>query len=166
MRRGCFAFVVSFVVIGSTLDAAGPPWPVFAVDPKVRVKIGDARLHDVISVEGNLFTTSVLTFRDGTGDSGTTKLPGVSAPGEVIVRRAVRTDDVLWAWYQQVLGGDPQKKDVSIVYVGPNGQAAVRFDLVRCFPAAYALHAGAGAMAVAAAEAVTLTCESASRTAP
>ena len=92
------------------------------------------------------------------------KLPGASAPGEVIVRRLVRTDDVLWDWYQQVLAGSVQRKDVAIVYLSPGGQPAVRFDLARCFPSAYALHAGNTLLAVASVEAVTLSCEGATRT--
>jgi phage tail-like protein len=164
MPRATLAVVVVLVAVGLSAAASGPePWPVFAIDSKVRVRIGDARLFDVVSVEGNLFTTSVLTFREGSGDGSTVKLPGPSTPGDVIVRRAVRTDDVLWAWYQQILAGEGQKKDVSIIYAGPNGQPGVRFDLVRCFPSAYALHAGTNVVAVTAVEAVTLSCEGASR---
>ena len=164
MTRTPLTIVVALLVLGSAAAGVADPWPVFAVDTRVRIKIGEARLHDVVSVEGNLFSTAVLTFREGGGEGGTMKLPGLTTPGDVIVRRNVRTDDVLWSWYQQILAGDVQKKDVSVIYVGANGQAAVRFDLLRCFPSAYALHAGAGVAAVTSVEAVTLSCEGASRT--
>jgi phage tail-like protein len=164
MRRFTVGLGISALTVASIAAADSPqPWPVFAVEAKVGVKVGDTRLHDVVSVEGNLFTTSVLTFREGSDAGGVRKIAGPSTPGEIIVRRAVRTDDVLWSWYQQVLAGDTQRKDVIVIYQGGNGSAAVRFDLVRCFPSAYALHAGVGQATTTAVEAVTLSCEGASR---
>lgn len=133
------------------------------MDPGVRVKIGDERLANVVSVEGPLFTTLVLTFRDGAG-GGVRKAAGLSTPGDIIVRRHVRTDDVLWNWYQQVVGGDLPRKDISIIFAGPGAQPGVRFDLTRCFPSAYALHAGTGAFVVTPVEAVTVACEGVTRT--
>jgi phage tail-like protein len=164
MRRFSIGFVLAILATAAFTEASGPqPWPVFALDGKVRVKVDGTRLHDVVSVEGDLFTTSVLTFREG-GADGVRKVAGPSTPGEVIIRRSVRTDDVLWSWYQQILAGGQDRRDVAVIYLGANGQAAVRFDLVQCFPSAYALHAGAGLASVTSVEAVTLTCEGATRT--
>jgi phage tail-like protein len=164
MGRFSIGFVLAILVAAALTEASGPqPWPVFAVDGKIRVKVGETRLHDVVSVEGDLFTTSVLTFRDGAGN-GVRKVAGPTTPGEIIVRRVVRTDDVLWSWYQQILGGGQDRRDVAVLYLGANGQAVVRFDLVACFPSGYALHAGAGPTGVTSVEAVTLTCEGATRT--
>lgn len=164
MCRFSFGLVLAILAAAALTEASGPqPWPMFGVDGRVRVKIGDVRIRDVVSVEGDLFTTAVLTFRDGTGD-GVRKVPGQSAAGEVIVRRHVRTDDALWSWYQQTLSGAPDRRDVSVIYVGANGQPAVRFDLSRCFPSAYALHAGVGLAGTTPVEAVTLACEGATRT--
>jgi phage tail-like protein len=164
MRRFSIGFVLAILVAAALTEASGPqPWPVFAIDGKIRVRVGETRLRDVVSVEGDLFTTSVLTFREGGGD-GVRKVAGPSTPGEVIVRRVVRTDDVLWSWYQQILAGVQDRRDVAVIYLGTNGEAAVRFDLVRCFPSSYALHAGVGQATVTSVEAVTLTCEGATRT--
>lgn len=163
MARLTLALAVSAIAFGSSLAGADtPPWPTFAVDSRVRVDIGETRIANVVSVEGNLFTTNVVVFRDGTG--GTFKILGHSTPGDIIVRRAVRTDDVLWDWYQQILAGDLQRKNVAVIYLGNGAQPAVRFDLVRCFPSAYALHAGSSLLSVTAAEAVTISCEGVTRT--
>jgi len=163
VRLTAGALVCAMLLGSSAARSETPPWPAFAIDTRVRVEIGGSRIGQVVSVEGNLFTTQVLLFREG-GGGGTMKLPGVSTPGDVIVRRLVRTDDVLWDWYQQILAGNLQRKDVAIVYLGPGGQPAVRFDLARCFPSAYALHAGNNLLTVASVEAVTLSCEGATRT--
>lgn len=161
-RTACALACVTILAPGAARGET-PPWPVFAIDARVRVEIGGARIGQVVSVEGPLFTTQVLVIREGSG-GGTFKAPGISTPGDIIVRRLVRTDDVLWDWYQQILGGNLQRKDVAIVYLGANGQPAVRFDLARCFPSAYALHAGSNILTVASVEAVTLSCEGATRT--
>lgn len=164
MVRRVVGVLVGAILVGSSAARGEtPPWPVFAIDSRVRIEIGGTRIGQVISVEGELFRTEVILFREG-GSGATTRLPGRSAPGDIIVRRLVRTDDVLWDWYQQILGGNLQRKDVAIVYLGANGQPAVRFDLARCFPSAYALHAGKNLLTVASAEAVTLSCEGAART--
>jgi phage tail-like protein len=157
-----YALAVSVLALVLPVCALAQPWPPFAVDPGVRVKIGDERLANVVSVEGPLFTTQVVTFRDGGG--GVRKAAGPSTAGDIIVRRNVRTDDALWNWYQQVLGGDLQRKDISVIFAGPGAQPGVRFDLTRCFPSAYALHAGTGALVVTPVEAVTISCEGVTRT--
>ena len=158
---GLLAFAV--VMCPAAVHGGTPPWPVFAVDSRVRVEVGGAKIANVISVEGNLFTTNVVLFRDGS-DGSVRKTLGPSTPGDIIVRRSVRTDDVLWDWYQQILGGNLQRKDIAVVYLGSNGQPVVRFDLVRCFPSAYALHAGSSLLTVTPAEAVTISCEGVTRT--
>ena len=159
--------VVAFLVFTCSLAAwpatsEAQPWPVFAVDARIRVRVGDSRLADVVSVEGNLFTTAVLTFRDG-GGGGVRKVAGPSTPGEVIVRRVVRTDDVLWNWHQAIVAGGQDRRDVAILYLGANGQPVVRFDLVGCFASAYAVHAGTSQAGMTSVEAVTLSCEGATR---
>lgn len=162
MARPLLAFAVSVLACGLPVVTHAQPWPPFATDVGVRVRIGDERLANVVSVEGPLVTTSVLTFRDG-GGGGVRKIAGLSTPGDVIVRRSVRTDDVLWNWYQQVLAGDLQRKDLSIIFAGNGTQPGVRFDLIRCFPSAYALHAGTAAFLVTPVEAVTISCEAVTR---
>jgi phage tail-like protein len=164
MPRSTLALVVSMLALGAaTVAADGQPWPTFAVESRVRVKVGDIRVADVVSVEGNLFTTAVLTFREGGETDVVRKLPGPTMPGDVIIRRAVRTDDVLWEWYQQTLAGNLLRKDVTILYLGATGLPVVRFDLLRCFPSAYALHAGTTVVSTVSVEAVTIACEGATR---
>lgn len=149
-----------------SVPADAQPWPTFAVDSRLRVTVGDVRLDDVVSVEGPLYGTAVVTFREGGDQDVVRKSPGLTTPGDLIVRRHVRTDAALWEWYQQVRAGTLQRKDVSVLYLATRGQRNIQFDLVRCFPSAYALHAGAGASGTVAVEAVTISCEGATRVQP
>lgn len=63
MARLIPALAVFACLAGAGTGAsAGPPWPTFAVDASVRLAITDVPVSDVLSVEGNLFTTAVATL--------------------------------------------------------------------------------------------------------
>ncbi|VAW40748.1 hypothetical protein MNBD_CHLOROFLEXI01-374 [hydrothermal vent metagenome] len=75
------------------------------------------------------------TYREGT-DRGMTmrKIPGLISYGDITLSRGISSDSELWQWRRTVMGGVPDRRNLSIVLVNDKGEDAIRWNVRNCWP--------------------------------
>ena len=101
-----------------------------------------------------------IRYREG-GDARTVHyLAGPVEYGEVTLRYGLSDSRVLWDWAMTAVGGNPQRKNISLIMQGPEGTAErLRWNLFDSWPCAWhgaALDALGKEFAI---ETLTLVCE-------
>jgi len=112
------------------------------VDPykgyKFLVEIDGIVSTGFTEVIGLNITTDVIEYREGNYVTETYVLiPGLSHYGPIILRRGLTSNMELWNWMKKTLEGDAERKNISIVIIGPTGSQVARFNLSGCWPSGY-----------------------------
>lgn len=96
-------------------------------------------------------TTEVVEMREG-GDGATRKLPGRTTYSDITLRSGLTASEELWSWCQQVIRGDVQRKNGSIVVFDiQNSTEVARWNFMAAWPTRWtgpSLDARAGEVAV------------------
>ncbi|MGN9907812.1 phage tail protein [Phytohabitans sp. LJ34] len=80
-------------------------------------------------------TTEVIETREGGDNAGVRKLPGKTTFTDITLKWGLTDSDELWAWRQQVIDGNVQRKNGSvIVYDLANRREVVRWNFVNAWP--------------------------------
>ena len=74
-------------------------------------------------------------YREGT-DRGMTlrKIPGMVTYGDITLSRGVTTDSELWTWRRTIMGGVPDRRNLSIVLMNEQGEDAIRWNVRHAWP--------------------------------
>jgi phage tail-like protein len=76
-----------------------------------------------------------IRYREGGEMQITRQLPGPMEPGEVKLKFGLTNSPELWTWFQSAMSGNPQRKNVSIVMLGPGGTGeGLRWNLLDAWP--------------------------------
>jgi len=75
------------------------------------------------------------TYREGT-DRGMTmrKIPGLITYGDITLSRGITTDSELWSWRRTIMGGIPDRRNLSIVLMNDQGEDAIRWNVRNAWP--------------------------------
>lgn len=100
-----------------------PPPRSIGKDPYIsfrfRVEIDSLREGGFHEVTGLTFETDVETFREGGENFYEQQLPGATKyPSKLVLKRGL-ADAELWYWYEDVMYGFIERKDVSILLLDP-----------------------------------------------
>jgi phage tail-like protein len=85
---------------------------------------------------------------------------GKTKPATVVLKRGVDQDMALWAWHQEVLGGQATaRRSCSLVLLDIAGQIKQTYDLLNAWPSKLEIGGMKAGGSEAAIATVTLTCE-------
>ena len=74
-------------------------------------------------------------YREGVGDSlGMRKLPGLVSSTPITLQRGVTHNDELWKWRKELMTGNADRREVSIVLLDDAGAEKIRWNLTNCWP--------------------------------
>ena len=75
------------------------------------------------------------TYREGT-DRGLTmrKIPGLITYGDITLSRGITTDSELWTWRRTIMGGLPDRRNLSIVVMNDQGEDVIRWNVRNAWP--------------------------------
>lgn len=105
---------------------AGKKKPVRSIgkDPYIsfrfRVEIDSLEAAGFHEVTGLALETDVETFREGGENFYEQQLPGATKyPSKLVLKRGLADAEALWSWYEDVMYGFIERKDVSILLLDP-----------------------------------------------
>ena len=62
------------------------------------------------------------------------KIPGMITYGDITLSRGVTTDSELWTWRRTIMGGVPDRRNLSIVLMNEQGEDAIRWNVRHAWP--------------------------------
>ena len=82
--------------------------------------------------------TDVFEYEEGGLNDHKHKLPGRTSYTNVTLKWGVTDSNALWEWYQKVIQGKFERKDVSIVQYSPDQTEIRRWNLREAYPVRWA----------------------------
>lgn len=83
-------------------------------------------------------TRTASTYREGTDKNlAQRQLPGLNSFGNISLKRGFTDNDELWKWHRQLLDGEPERKNVSIILADDKGEEKIRWNLEKCWPTSW-----------------------------
>ncbi len=101
----------------------------------------------------------VIEYRSGNEPTATRKLPGRVSYPNIVLRWGVTKSRELYDWHLQVIQGNAQRKNGSVILLDETGQESVRWKFFSAWPSRWegpTLNAMSNGVAI---ESLTLTCE-------
>jgi len=86
------------------------------------------------SVSGLDITTGVESIRQGGVNNKEYKLPLTTSYSDIVLKHGLSDIDLLWNWYEDVIAGKIQRKNITIYLLGANDVPAMWWDVYRAFP--------------------------------
>lgn len=93
-----------------------------------------AAFHEVSGFDS---TIDVVEHREGGENTTLRKLPGMTKYSNIVLKWGMTDDVQLYQWHRQVVNGDIQRRNGSIVLLNRGGQEVGRWNFVRAWPAKY-----------------------------
>jgi phage tail-like protein len=80
-------------------------------------------------------TTEIVEYREGGDNTTVRKLPGKTTYGDITLKGGLTDSKEIWAWRKQVIQGNVQRKNGSIVAFDlANSKEVARWNFVRGWP--------------------------------
>lgn len=77
-------------------------------------------------------------YREGTDRAPTMrKIPGMVSYGDISLSRGVTGDRELWDWRRNVMAGNHDRRNLSIVLMNDLGEDAIRWNFRSCWPSGW-----------------------------
>jgi phage tail-like protein len=73
-------------------------------------------------------------YREGTDPPTMRKLPGLNTYSNITLQRGITNNKELWSWRENVMKGNADRRDISIVLMDQTGQEKIRWNLSNCWP--------------------------------
>jgi phage tail-like protein len=83
-------------------------------------------------------TTAATGYREGTDTLAQRQLPGLLSFSHITLKRGITNDRALWDWREAVSGGDPSRRDISIILRDDKGNEQIRWNVKNCWPTRWA----------------------------
>jgi phage tail-like protein len=97
--------------------------------------IGESQFSEVSVPEAEI---TVVEYREGADKtSATRKLPGRVRYGNIVLKRGVTGNLVLWEWFRANASGDFQARNVSIVLLDAERRPVIRWNARDAWPTKY-----------------------------
>jgi phage tail-like protein len=101
-----------------------------------RVEI-DGLTASFSQVSGLESEVEAIDYREGGEQARVRKLPGLRKYTNIVLKRGITRDLELWNWHKQVLDGNVQRRNGSVVLLDDQGQEQVRWNFVNSWPCKY-----------------------------
>lgn len=89
-------------------------------------------------VSGLSISVEAISYREGGGAAAVRKLPGRVEYGDVTLKWGMSDSKELWNWLMSVVGGNVERKEISILLLKPDGQQEnTRWNLHNTWPRAW-----------------------------
>lgn len=85
-------------------------------------------------VSGLSMETGVETFREGGVNEFEYKLPKGTSYSNLVLKRGLIDVDLLWGWYQNVIEGKIQRRNLTIFLLDHQGLPAMWWDIFKAYP--------------------------------
>jgi phage tail-like protein len=79
-------------------------------------------------------TIDVIEHREGGENTTVRKLPGLTKYSNITLKRGMTDDTELYDWHRQVVRGDIERKNGSIVLLNRKGEEVARWNFYRAWP--------------------------------
>ncbi len=110
-----------------------------------------------VSVSEIAANTEVIAYREGGGAGGVRHLPGQVDYSPVTLRYGLTQNRELWDWFRSVRDGQPDRRNVSVIQLEPDGATeALRWNLFNAWPAQFTAGPMDALSSAVAIESVTL----------
>ncbi len=96
--------------------------------------ISRAAFHEVSGFDS---TIDVIEHREGGENTTLHKLPGMTKYSNLVLKWGITDDVQLYQWHRQVVNGEIQRKNGSIVLLDRAGQEVARWNFIRAWPSKY-----------------------------
>jgi phage tail-like protein len=102
-----------------------------------RVEIDGMAAASCAEVSGLESEVEAIDYREGGEALRVRKLPGLHRYANIVLKRGVTRDLEWWNWHKQVLDGNVQRRNGSVVLLDDQGQEQVRWNFVDSWPCKY-----------------------------
>jgi phage tail-like protein len=93
-----------------------------------------AAFHEVNGFDS---TVDVIEHREGGENTALRKLPGMTKYSNIVLKWGITDDMQLYQWHRQIVTGDIQRKNGSIVLLNRAGEEVARWNFFRAWPSKY-----------------------------
>lgn len=129
-----------------------------------KVLIGQDTVGHFTECSGIGAHVEVINYRESGQGQVVKRLPGRVTYKHVTLSYGLTNELLLWNWFQSVIAGKVERKNVSIVLIGSDGsEEAMRWDLIDCWPTDWDGAAFCALSQEVAVERLTLTYETLKR---
>ena len=104
---------------------------------RFRVEIDGIQQAAFSEVTGFDATVEPIDYRVGNDPTHVRKLPGMTKYGNVTLKWGVTDSMELADWHQQIVNGNIQRKNLSIIVVNEDGKDGGRWDVENAWPSKY-----------------------------
>jgi phage tail-like protein len=94
-------------------------------------EVSQAVFSEVSGLEVEIEITPV---EEGGVNTHVHKLPGRTKVSDITLKNGISSTNDLWLWFKRVLGGEFDRKNVSIVMVNQKGEQKARWDYEKALP--------------------------------
>lgn len=79
--------------------------------------------------------TAVIEYREGNEVAGVRKLAGLTKFAAIVLKRGITKDRDLWNWYKNIINGNTDRRNGSIVLLGNDRSPVARWNFTNGWPA-------------------------------
>jgi phage tail-like protein len=91
-----------------------------------------AAFHEVSGLDS---TVDVIEHREGGDNTTPRKLPGMTKHSNIVLKWGMTDDQELYQWHRDVVNGNVQRRNGSIVLLDRRGQEVARWNVFKAWPA-------------------------------
>jgi phage tail-like protein len=96
-------------------------------------------IHDVAQavfteVTGLQVETVVMDYEEGGNNAFVHKLPGRTKVGNLTLKHGMTRTNELFTWFAKVVGGEVDRRNVSVIMFDSLGEELVRWDFLNAYP--------------------------------
>lgn len=82
-------------------------------------------------------TQKSVEYREGMDPPTMRKIPGLVSYSNITLQRGITNNDELWRWRENVMKGNIDRREVSIVLLNEKAQEKIRWNLTNCWPTSW-----------------------------
>jgi phage tail-like protein len=121
-------------MVAARIEAVARHDPYKAFNFRVEIEGMTAAFTEVGGLESEV---EVVEYREGGEETRLRKLPGLLKYTNIVLKRGITQDAQLWNWHKQVLDGNVQRRNGSVILLDDQGAEQVRWNFVDSWPCKY-----------------------------
>jgi phage tail-like protein len=114
------------------MTTGAKPYPYTAF--RFRIEIGGITVAQVSEIGGLQIETETEPYEEGGVNDYVHQLPKRTKYQHITLKRGITDLDELWKWYQDVVNGTVERKNVSIILMDVTGGEKWRWDFQGAYP--------------------------------